>query len=758
MRKVTKRLLTICVAALALGACQDNVIFEEPVPPPPPPPLPLVDATVSILGLDMIPGPGSVNPTAVAGDINVSLNVEEGDNTVTAVDLLFNGAPVGCTTINTSTVPGQGVSLSTVGAGSAVIECFWNTDTFDGTCDGSNLPPQFPNGTHTLGAQITLDDGTTRTASNTQQVTLVNSDLLTLVMLPGAQSLVSGGVTYYGGPRDLDGDGTDDNPVDFAICPVSFNGTTVASLALEGLSNSGPDSDIGSGSGVAHLDSAEPFVWTVDPADNDRASGNPVEDISLGGPGGGTDFATTGIILDDGGLNVSTQFAGAAMNDVHLDFTSPLVMAGAEVTIAGASTMVLHYSADAGNAFGLTGVTDAGVGFTFGTGAGSTIAVGDCGAAVNSDGMFSTAFVPVAGFEDVTAVADVTEDDAVLDADTNAEDCYMPEVTALQDDLANATDLSTLPTGAPADATINSMTTWGADFMPSAISALLPDTDPADAPVFVLNDVTFMFDADDPDLVSTDPGSGIEVTGCDGDAGTAFGTGSECTNVTATDGTDTWEVDHDGAGTLTGQVFSVDIADMGGNGSAGPLADGAHTITISVDDNAVPANTSTDDYTIILDTTAPVIGALNPAPVGSAGTDATSIIMSIGETIDDANIISLADLTVAVNGTDAMGAGASASCAAAVAATNLYILDVTAGEIDRNALDLSNGTNAVDFSAALAEAFQITDPFPGTTGTSDLVNYCFLIDAEDEALDKSGAANPNVSALVTQVDVTWTSP
>jgi len=30
-----------------------------------------------------------------------------------------------------------------------------------------------------------------------------------------------------------------------------------------------------------------------------------------------------------------------------------------------------------------------------------------------------------------------------------------------------------------------------------------------------------------------------------------------------------------------------------------------------------------------------------------------------------------------------------------------------------------------------------------------------VIDGEDEALDKTGAANPNVSQLVTQVDVVW---
>ena len=35
------------------------------------------------------------------------------------------------------------------------------------------------------------------------------------------------------------------------------------------------------------------------------------------------------------------------------------------------------------------------------------------------------------------------------------------------------------------------------------------------------------------------------------------------------------------------------------------------------------------------------------------------------------------------------------------------------------------------------------------------VRYCFVIDAVDEALDKTGAANGNVAQLVTEVLVTW---
>ncbi|PWG73545.1 hypothetical protein DF186_22525, partial [Enterococcus hirae] len=51
-------------------------------------------------------------------------------------------------------------------------------------------------------------------------------------------------------------------------------------------------------------------------------------------------------------------------------------------------------------------------------------------------------------------------------------------------------------------------------------------------------------------------------------------------------------------------------------------------------------------YGFNLDATPPVHGALNPAPVGSSGTDASAWLMTIGGSIDDANVIDRARLTV----------------------------------------------------------------------------------------------------------------
>jgi hypothetical protein len=74
-------------------------------------------------------------------------------------------------------------------------------------------------------------------------------------------------------------------------------------------------------------------------------------------------------------------------------------------------------------------------------------------------------------------------------------------------------------------------------------------------------------------------------------------------------------------------------------------------------------------------------------------------------------------------------------------------------------IDLTGGTPAssYDFSTSgggTPEAFNIPDPFGAATPTTT-VRYCFVIDAVDEAVDKTGAANGNVAQLVTEVLVTW---
>lgn len=747
MRKVTERLLVACVAALAVGACQDSVTVVEPAPPPPPPPPPSVDATVTIQGLRSIPGNAPVNPTAVAGDINVVLNVEEGTNTVTGISLLLDGNELGCQGISTSEGPAGAPRLS--GAVDEV-ECFFNSDDVVGECTGEQLDPAFDNGQHTLGARITLDDGTTRNASNAQEITLVNTSFIAVTHLMtegennGQGVIGANGHVFWGGPADLDGDGTDDNLVRFAACPTSYNQTAVGSVTLQGLTTNGAGNvDIGSGPGAADTDASSPFVWTADPADNAGI----VEDFP-GINNTGHIINVVGQVFDENGANVTTEFAGGlmALTPFFLDYTAPVVAAGAQVTVGGANvTGVGEYFS--GGAFGVTNVTDAGVGFSFGTGA--QLDVGDCSTAANFDDDPSTAFDE--DFENVTSIDDLPEDDAIPgsdgfgNADQGGLDCYVGEVVALADDLANPTDLVALGdainTGEPP-------AFHGVDRTEADLSN--PEPDPATQP-FVLNpdpnndgiddpgEWQLTFDGADPVLESGDPGVSINEGGC--------GALSGCANIVAdvdagpTGSPATLPVGNNGTqSTDKGGADDDFVVDLGN--TIADLADGDYEVTVTVPDLAIPANDATLTYTFTLDNTPPSFGALNPVPGGSAGTTATSIIQSIGGTITDVHEIATATLSVFADGSDAVGTGGDGACT-----TGDYKLSVSGNEIDQNDVDITSGTNNIAFN----ESFEIFEP----TSASATVTYCFIIVAEDNATDKTGAAAGNMSSLETQADVNW---
>jgi hypothetical protein len=144
----------------------------------------------------------------------------------------------------------------------------------------------------------------------------------------------------------------------------------------------------------------------------------------------------------------------------------------------------------------------------------------------------------------------------------------------------------------------------------------------------------------------------------------------------------------------------------------------------------------------IVDTSDPLFGGLNPPPTGSPGTDASAIAMTIGGTVNDRSVISTAVVNVRVDGTDAAGTGFNGTCGASD-----YLLSATGGEIDRNGVDITNGTNSINFN----ETFTVTEP----AGAVNPVGYCFELVAVDSARSKMGAAQGNSATLFTLAFVTW---
>jgi hypothetical protein len=188
-------------------------------------------------------------------------------------------------------------------------------------------------------------------------------------------------------------------------------------------------------------------------------------------------------------------------------------------------------------------------------------------------------------------------------------------------------------------------------------------------------------------------------------------------------------VETDGAGVLAAGsgMFECDVSG---------LTDGAYGWTTQIADRAekIP-NVTVVTQNIIVDTSDPVFGALNPPPVGSPGTDASSIVMIIGGTVNDVSVLSPATVTVS------SVAGPNGACAGST------VLVVPA-DIDRNAVSIAGTppTNAIAFN----ETFTVNEP-----AGSGTITYCFDVLATDAARSKTGAGTGNTATLTTQVDVTW---
>ncbi len=684
---------------------------------------------MTIQGLRSIATGLPVNPTALAGDINVVLNVEENDETVTEVDLLVNGNPIGCQSVTPNRVPGEGVRLSQ--GGSDTVECFFNTDDVQGACVGVQLAPSFPNGNHTLGARITTSGGT-RDATNAAAITLVNGNFI--IVTPhdfgdanGQGIIGTNGRRYWGGPADLNGDGTNDNTVGFAACPVAYNNVNVASLGIGGVATDGSGNhvNLGSGAGAVRQDGSAPFIFTASPT----ATGNPaVEDDPFLGTGHSiAQFGNVGSVFDSNGLNVTSQFTYGGFTNFWLDFASPVVNSGgASMIQISAADIAANTSYSAGN-FGISFVVDGGVGWAFGSGA--QLDVEEC---------LTNPTTPQ--HPDSKAVADIDEEDAVVGnpvpaTTDNAFDCWEAEVRKLTDLLGNATNLTATPIptspnfGKDVGAAAISMMQPGA-----SVTVLNPDANANGGVCADLGDCSLMFNAADVLLANGDPGSATNETGClaGGPCAAVVAVKTSGPSAAAT----SFPVDNVNTNSTDKMVGgNADfIIDFGFGIGAQP--DGAYVVTLTVPDNAVPANTATHAYSFTLDDTAPVHGALNPAPVGSPGTNATSIVFTIGGSIGDANIIKTATLTV-IESVDN-------NCSTTGDNTTLT---VASGRIDQNNVALANGTNAITFN----QSFTVTEPGTGTITRT----YCFRITAEDEAKLKDGTATGNASTLNTQVDVTW---
>lgn len=635
-------------------------------------------ATVAIFGLRSVTDRNvSINPTDVSGDISVMLDVQPNDETIVGIALTLGEAVLHCRGTSTDQ---SGVDQLASAGGQIEVDCFFNTDAVVGECMGAQLEPMFANGDHDLGARITTAEGTTREALVTQPITLKNSGYVMVEHSPGTASAVTSGVTYYGGPVGED----ETNVNSFHACPVSFKGTTVGELSLTpkltgpGATELEVGEDDDAPPTLVIAQEMDAFTWTVNMAKSGGVENRPEMDEHW--------IINDGDIKDGDGLLVTDEFRHDTDDDgtadeamagpLYFDFKAPTwthdedegtpqeILVKTSATSAAAPIAATHYSA---GALSVRGLTDGGVGMAM-----AAIAVGDCAVEANNDSTKTTDFMPLSGMENVGSMAALPEDDftpELAGADAGGVDCYVAEATAIHDGLMNAATLPGVPIGSRAY--------FGVDKGKPVVSDVEPDV----SGIVLMKGEALSFDAEDPDLATGEDGSGVSRY--------------------------LWKVGR-GQYAAGGSSF----------GTAGLRTDGSYSITALVQDGASPRNSTAVPFSVTVDSKVPTF-SISKSQSDIGNTSATTVTVSVGGTISDANGVETAELSLRSRGT---------TCAAGE--------DLAVTRVAGNKRDVADGSKSVTFD----EAFTVKAPGAGVAVPEQL---CFYLSVEDVATgsDGKGAGN-----------------
>jgi hypothetical protein len=704
--------LVTLVGAVGIGlvGCDEDGSITEPPPPPP-----SSNAEISVVSFV---DPETGNELGKAGDeitvsglIGVVIDFDTGGLEAQSLDLILDDGAGAAEVVNCGAFSG--------GTAETVL-CEIDTGEGAGVCQGQAMAARFANGTYAVAAQLTLQDGSTVSDEAAGTLTFDNGEEVgTLLDLgPRIVSVGSGfpnfgvldGTPYWGGPRDLT----------WTACPVVFDPALADICSIEisagTLAGTG-DLDLGNGPGQ-RASSEAPFTYTAAYRDSEGAPVN--EDLVEDDPSGG------GTVIGDGptgykvflcdGTDVTSAFE--INSDVrHLDTTAPRCDPGScEPEIDG--TTVLQKGLYSGGDFSLGGLSDGGVGGVYGV---TTIVDAyefDSGDEDNQELFLANP----------AGIADLPEDDGCGFGQTTHDDvqfgclgteagvpvdAYFLVVSEVEDLLGNAIEDAT--------AEFSNSDEFGVDVTAPDITDIEPDNGLV-WNMFANAGETFMFEADDPLLASEDDPSGVDDAGCDGADCTAIEV--TATNDAATPVTTTLTCTEFAAGSPA-DMFECVVA---------ALVDDVYTFDISVPDKAVlDPNVADTAVTVTIDTQAPGIDILPPIPG-----DITTSNASAGFALDGAvsDLSGLSDATVGIY-TDA-----SVDCSSVTALDE----GTDPGEV--------NGDQEIDITADAAD-FSTLFVVVNTGVDDDSVDYCLIVDAEDNATDKDGDAAPNINSEFVRWTVTW---
>ena len=568
LKATTPLVLLAGALAFGLAGCADDVIITEPPPPPPPPPPEA--AEISIVSFvdpedddSGVPELGeSDTGIPISGRFGVVVNFDTGGFEAAALDIFLEQSDGTVYNVPCQSFSGQGAVG--VNADVQTVQCIVNSAEGVGSCQGSVLRGRFPNDTYFATATLTLQDGSS--VSATRENPLLFNNTNSIIVVPddiGPRVVGTDEQGWWGGPRDLS----------WFACPVIFSDSldqicditvTAETQWLSGASAPGSNS----------ATSQEPFTYTAryrdvpdddagwvdsDSFNEDRVS-NSDEDVN-----------PTKVLACDG-TNITSSFVLIG-DDRPIDSSAPLCTSDpCEVWIDD------DYPINDGNAPGFTNnlfsggdfdlrdddgdlIDDPGVGLILGQT--TVLAAWDY---QDGDQDNIVLFLPV-----VFGVDDLDEDDACGDdgttdpalgaadfasgygqcAATGEEgapvDAYFIEIAEVGDLLGNALGDGTADlqiedefiTELDAPSGIVGSGQLGADFTPPEVDELMP---PDESPLFVWNPdlgvdytagspaaidatrlcpstdptecETIMYEAIDPDLASGDPGSGVEEIDC----------------------------------------------------------------------------------------------------------------------------------------------------------------------------------------------------------------------------------------------------
>jgi carboxypeptidase family protein/prealbumin domain-containing protein len=743
-----------------------------------------------------------VNPSAVVGQIDVTVNFDAGDETAESVGVWVRNAAGTEIELDrqTFTSSGSGAASSS--------ETVFSENTAMLMADG--VTPIYLNGDYAIFARLVTVEGTTVDGELRDPLTFANPDRLTVVRTSAnSDGVVSGAIRWFGGAN---GAAYEARAIIYSS-DISVASIGIAATNLGGSSiNAGATAvNFGSGFGATHTVAGNPAAFTVTAANN---AGGP-EDLPFPSNGDADGSGTIGdrgdfgeaiavrSIIDTDGVQrlpdilQANPAAVVRLTGQLFDFVAPVpdqaaaldgngngfsgdsgdaapIFAASELTftstaIAGGTdfdndaTLGVRWF-NTGVAFGVTNFNELGVGFVGGGARGPAPKV-DMNLNVNDLLVPTTAL-----FSDVANSSELTE---------RASGGYELEITSIQDALGNSTAM-----GNPAPGTLtgivstvddvagdNASDEFGVDLgavayslqapVPNAMPTTMTDplqwiilnNTPAAGPaVNALHTVNYT--VDDPTLADTNAPAGVNGGGADISLAFALQGGA---TTTLTDALASVTTVPTPIIPNTGTAIAV-TADAQASGVGAAIADGAYVVTATTTDQATDANSASQSWWIVLMSTPPVTQMNNPpaAAVNSSQNDLTFTINGsvTGAQADldgdgTAEELPLTSIVVTITddgGDNTCGTGDDLLLGALGAATN--------ANGNNNAVSAATVAVPVADRAAFSVNFTLRNNVVLGAG-DDPEGVCFVITATDTSVDNTGAADNLASTAFTQTTIDW---